>query len=114
MRIYNVTQENSKKSLWFDIIFLFLLTLIPLSACIFDFNLITFSVLFLAVIIDIIFSINLYRKRKQFQKVVSYHKLIDYIDFDNDRIIISAKAENGEERYIKPFVLPNLPIKFLF
>lgn len=101
MRIYNITQENSKKSLWFDIIFLFLLTLIPFTACIFDFNLITFSVLFLVIVIDIIFSINLYKKRKEFQNVVSYHKLIEYIDFESDRIIIFAKAEDGEERFIK-------------
>ena len=101
MRIYNITQENSKKSLWFDIIFLLLLTLIPLTACIFDFNFITFSILFVVIIIDIIFSLNLYKKRKEYQDTVSYHKLIEYIDFENDRIIISAKADNGEERFIK-------------
>jgi hypothetical protein len=101
MRIYNITQENSKKSLWFDLIFMFLITLIPFSACIFDFNLITFSIFFLVIIIDIIFSINLYKKRKEYDNTISYHKLIDYIDFENDRIIISAKADNGEERFIK-------------
>ena len=100
MRIYNITQENSKKSLWFDIMLLVFITLVPLIACIFDLNLITFAVLFMVIIIDITYSINLYKKRKNYQETKSYHKIIYYADFEQDRLILCGKTPEGEEKFI--------------
>ena len=101
MRIYNITQENSKKSLWFDIIFMLIISAIPFSACIFDFNIITFSILFIMIVIDIIFFINLYKKRQEYKNTVSFHKLINYIDFEFDRILICANAEDDTHKFLK-------------
>ena len=101
MRIYNVTQENSKKSLWFDIVFAFIITVIPFIACIFDFNWFTFLVLFVVVVIDIIFFANLYKKRIDYKNTNSIHKVISHVDFEPDKIIIYAYSDEGDLKTVK-------------
>ena len=101
MRIYNITHENSRKSLWVDIAFMIFITLIPLIACIFDLNIITSSILFIVIIIDILFTVNLYVKRKEYQNSESFHKLIHFVDFEPNRIVIGAKTNDGKIKLFK-------------
>lgn len=100
MRIYNITEQNSLKSLWLDMGLLFFITLVSFTACIFDLNFITFVILFMVIILDILTVISIYKKRKDYNETKSFHKLIHYVDFLDEGIQISAFDEKGIERLI--------------
>lgn len=100
MRIYNISQENSLKNLWFDITLMAFITLIPFLACIFDFNFITFCILFVAVIVDILFFVNIYKKHKDFSSKISIHNFLNYVDFESQNIVVCVKSEDNTDKFV--------------